>query len=275
MIGGKQNDVNPLLGVTMGHRSVVRELRRARLDEKIEAIVLRVDSPGGEALTSDLILHEVSLCAAAKPTVVSMVDVAASGGYIISYRATRMLANPLTVTGSIGSISALFDLSGLYEHLGVSKDGVAIGPMAELGLDTRAPTDAEWQAFETSHVAGYEDWLADVAARRGLSFAAAESLADGRVFTGREAVANGLIDGLGNLQTAIREAASLAGIAPETPLVVVHLPRPTGLLQQLLGGDDQDGAAVAAGLRWELHNLLRSQVQSTRQLLQAGGEPRL
>lgn len=270
MIGGRHNDVNPLLGVTMGNESIVRELRRARLDEKVEAIVLRVDSPGGEALTSDLILREVTLAAAAKPVVVSMVDVAASGGYIISYHATRLLANPLTLTGSIGSITALFDLSGLYDRLGIAKDAVLAGPMAGLGSDTRPPTAAEWQAFERAHVASYEDWLRDVAEQRGLSFAAAESLADGRVFTGEEAAANGLIDGLGNLQTAIREAALLAGIAPEVALEVVHLPERQGALQQILGRGGSTGATLSAWLRWELYRLLRGEARATAQLLQAG-----
>lgn len=269
MIGGKENDVNPLLGLTMGHETIVRELRRARLDESIAAIVLRVDSPGGDALTSDLILHEVSLAAAAKPLVVSMVDVAGSGGYMISYHATRMLANPLTMTGSIGSISVMFDLRGLYERLGVGKDAVAIGPMAELGLDNRAPTPAEWRAFESAHIAGYEDWVGDVAVKRGLSFEALKNLADGRVFTGAEAAANGLIDGLGDLQTALREAASLAGIAPEIPLKVVHLPERQGLLAQLLSGGESSGSAVSTWLRRELYRLLHQEVKTTARLLQA------
>ncbi len=268
MIGGKESGVNPLLGVTMGHASIVRELQRARRDDKVEAIVLRVDSPGGESLASDLIRHEIALCAAVKPTVVSMVDVAASGGYMISYHATKMLANPLTFTGSIGSISAMFDFSGLYERLGIAKDAVAVGPMAELGRETRAPTAAEWRAFETAHVAGFEDWLRDVAAKRGLTFAEAENLAYGRVFTGAEAAANGLIDGLGDLQAALREAAALAGIAPEVPLEVLHLPQRKGMLQQLLGGGDAE-TTVGAWLRWGIYRLARSEVAAAERILAA------
>jgi protease IV len=268
MIGGRESGVNPLLGLTMGHETIVRELQRARRDEKVAAIVLRVDSPGGDALTSDLIKHEVSLCAAAKPTVVSMVDVAASGGYMISYHASKLLANPLTVTGSIGSISAMFDAGRLHGKLGIDKDGVSIGPMADLGRDDRPPTEDEWRAFEAAHVAGYEDWLRDVAARRGLTYETARGLADGRVFTGNEAVASGLIDGLGNLQAAIREAASLAEIAPETPLQVRHLPARSSPLEQMLGGGSGSGA-VASWLRWELYRLLRADVQETTRLLQA------
>jgi protease-4 len=278
MIGGRESGMNPLLGLTMGHESIVRELRRARQSEKVKAIVLRVDSGGGESLTSDLIRREVELCAAAKPTVVSMVDVAASGGYMISYCATKLLANPLSVTGSIGSISAFFDASGLYERLGVGKDAVTVGPMAELGRDARAPTPAEWQAFERAHIAGFEDWMRGVAEHRNLTFAEVESRAYGRVFTGAEAAANGLIDGVGNLQAAVREAASLAGIAPEVPLKLVHLPEPTSPLQQILGGGRDSGgelsagpaATVAAWLRWELYRLVRHDLLATVRLLRSG-----
>jgi protease-4 len=267
-IAGRESGVNPLLGITMGHETVVADLQRARFDDEVKAIVLRVDSPGGEGLASDLIGHEVALCAAAKPTVVSMGDVAASGGYQIAFRATRLLADPLSVVGSIGSISGYFDLSGLYDRIGMDKDGVEVGPLAGLGRDDRAPTDHEWEAFTAAHEAGFADWLHEVAEERGLTFAEAEQLAYGRVFTGREAVANGLIDGLGNLQAAIREAAGLAGVAPETALSVVHLPAQPGLLESLFGDDPAPGSPVTAAARYLLHKQLRTELMETRQLLQ-------
>jgi len=267
LIGGRQSGANPLLGIMMGHESVVRDLQRARRDEKVKALVFRVDSPGGESLASDLIGHEVALCAAAKPTVVSMANVAASGGYMISFRATRLLADPQSIVGSIGSISAFFDASGLYAKLGVSKDAVAAGPMAGLGCDFRPPTEAEWRAYEAAHYADFNEWLRDVAEQRGLSFAAAEQLAYGRVFTGEEAAQNGLIDGLGGLDAAIREAASLAGIAPETPLKVVHLPQRQDLLAQILDRDEEPDAPVAAALHWAVYRQLRAELATTRRVL--------
>ena len=267
MIAGRESGVNPVFGVTMGHESVVRELRRARLDEDVEAIVFRIDSPGGEGLASNLIGHEVALCAAAKPTVVSMADVAASGGYQIAFRATRMLADPMSVVGSIGSISGFFDMSGLYEKIGVSTDAVSMGPMAEMGRDDRAPTAAEWEAFRTRHEANFEAWLRAVAQQRGMTFEAAEQLAYGRVFTGEEAVANGLIDGIGNLDAAVREAASLAGIAPEVPLTLVHLPEPQDMVQSLLGGGDDPSAPVTSALRWALYRQARVELNQTLHLL--------
>jgi protease-4 len=218
-------------------------------------------------LTSDLIGHEVALCAEAKPTVVSMVDVAASGGYQIAFRATRMLASPLSVVGSIGSISALFDMSGWYDHIGLSKDAVEAGPMAGLGRDDRPPTAEEWAAFQASHEAGFNDWLTQVAERRGFTMAEVQARAYGRVFTGEEAVANGLIDGLGNLQDAIAQAAELAGLDADQPVTVVHLPERQGVLEQVLGSEAGPSDPVATFLRWRLYQQLRTDWSITRQLL--------
>jgi protease-4 len=267
MIGGRENGVSPLFGITMGHESVVRELQRARRDDDVAAIVFRVDSGGGDGLTSDLIGHEIALCAAAKPTVVSMVDVAASGGYQISFRATRLLADPLSVVGSIGSISAYFDMSGWYETIGLSKDTVEVGPMAGLGRDDRAPTEDEWAAFTASHYAGFNDWLQQVADRRGFTFAEMEERAYGRVFLGDQALAQGLIDGIGNLEDAVAQAAELAEVEPGTPLTVVHLPERQSTLDQLLGNEAGPSDPVALAVRWRLYNQLRAEWNLTRQLM--------
>lgn len=266
-IGGRENNVNPLLGMMMGHESVVRELQRARLDDEVDAIVFRVDSGGGDGLTSDLIGHEVDLCAQAKPTVVSMVDVAASGGYQISFRASHLMADAMSVVGSIGSISAFFDMSDFYAKIGVSKDSVEAGPMASLGRDDRAPTEAEWQAFQTSHYAGFNDWLQQVADRRGLSFAEMEERAYGRVFTGREALELDLIDSIGNLDEAIAKAVELAGIDTDEAPRVVHLPEPVGTLDELMGNTPGRTDPVTLALRWKLYSELRQELQLTRHML--------
>lgn len=265
MIGGRENGVNPLLGIMMGHESVVRELQRARLDDEVEAIVFRVDSGGGDGMTSDLIGHEIGLCAAAKPTVVSMVDVAASGGYQIAFRATRLLAGPLTVVGSIGSISGLFDMSGWYEKIGYGEDGVEAGPMAGLGRDDRPPTEAEWQAFVAGHETGFADWMRQVAEKRGLSLAEMEELAYGRVFTGEEAVANGLIDGLGHLDDALALAAELAEV-PADEISVVHLPEPVGLLEEILGDAPGPADPVTLAVKWRLYRQFQAEIALTRRM---------
>ncbi|MBE0567579.1 MAG: S49 family peptidase [Krumholzibacteria bacterium] len=269
-IGGRENRVDPLLGVMMGHESIVRELQRCRHDDKVEAVVLRIDSGGGESLASDLMAHEVDLLAAVKPVVISMVDVAASGGYYIAYKGTKLMASPLTITGSIGSINGLFNLKGLYDRIGVDKDGIAMGPMAEYGTDMRDPTDAEWARHTEAHWLSFNEWLADVAKERGLEFAAAESLAHGRTWTGTQAVANGLIDAVGNLDDAIALAAELAELDPAKVPTVVHLPREKGLVASLLGGDAGADDPVAAAVRSALYRGLRAQVRETGAFLRDG-----
>lgn len=268
-IGGRENRVDPLMGVMMGHETIVAQLRRARLDDDVKAVVFRVDSGGGESLASDLISHEVDLLTKIKPVVVSMVDVAASGGYMISYRATKMMADPLTVTGSIGSINGFFDMSGFRDKIGVNNDHVFKGPMAMLGTDDRAPTDEEWERHVDAHWRSFNTWLADVADRRGMEFEHAETLAHGRVWTGRQAVANELIDRTGDLRDAVRWAAELAGLDPEQPVSTVHLPESRDLLQTLLS-DDAPDADVAAVLRAAVWSSLRRDADQTLRFMERG-----
>ncbi len=268
-IGGRENRVDPFFGMMMGHESIIRELRRCRLDDDVAAVVFRVDSGGGESLASDLISHEVALLAEVKPVVVSMVDVAASGGYMISFRATKMMADPLTVTGSIGSINGFFDVSGLRERIGVNMDHVAKGPMAMLGTDDRAPTAEEWERHADAHWRSFNSWLEDVAEERGMEFAYAETLAHGRVWTGRQAVDNGLIDRTGDLRDAVAWAAELAEIDPDDTVGTVHLPESKDLLATLMS-DDAPDADVVAALRSAVWSGLRNDVRESGRFLHRG-----
>jgi len=247
--------------VTMGHETIRAELRRAREDDDVAAIVFRVDSPGGDALASDLMGHEVEITAAVKPVVVSMVDVAASGGYHISYRASRILADPTSIAGSIGSISGKFNMRGLYDKLGVTFDSVTKGPNALMDSDLQDYTPEQWQRFTDNHWAGFNDWLKDVAEHRGLSFEQAESLAHGRVFSGRQARDNGLVDELGDLARAIEVAKELAEVPADEQVTVAHYPEKQGLLEGLLG----DGVATAA--RWLVYRVVRQDLAQTWELV--------
>jgi len=248
MLGGRESRVDPLLGPMIGHETVCAEFRRARRDEKVAAVVFRIDSSGGEALCSDLIGHEVEITAKVKPVVVSMVDVAASGGYHVSYRASRIVALPATTTGSIGSISGKVNIKGLLDRLGVTYSDVTLGPNALLGSDRRDYTPEEWEIFTRNHWADFNAWLADVAEHRGLPFAEAEKLAHGRVWTGRQAVQNRLIDETGGLPRAIAAAKELAKIAADDKVTVAHFPEKQGLLATLTsgGGSDKNGGQAAA-----------------------------
>ena len=269
-IGGRNNRVDPLMGVMMGHETIVRELQRCRYDDDVKAVVFRVDSGGGESLASDLMAHEVELLASVKPVVVSMVDVAASGGYYIAYKGNKIMADPLTITGSIGSITGFFNMKGFYEKIGINKDGVTWGPMAELGTDMRDPTEEEWERHVDAHYKSFNAWLADVAEKRGMTFEHAETLAHGRVWTGRQALENGLIDAVGNLDDAVALAAELAELDQEKPPTLVHLPESRDLLGSLLGDDPGVDDPVAAALRAAFYRELRAQARLTLDHLESG-----
>jgi protease-4 len=253
MIGGRRSTVNPLLGVMMGHETVVEDLRRARMDEDIEAVVFRVDSRGGEGLASDLIGHEVEVTSRVKPVVVSMVDVAASGGYLISYRANKIVADPMTITGSIGSINGKVNMKKFYDKLGVTHDFVTKGPMALMFSDYRNFTEKEWERFKEDHWNGFNAWLRDVAQHREMSFEEAEKLAYGRVWTGRQAKANGLLDELGGLDRAVEVAKELAGIPADEKVTILHYPIKKGMLSSIFGGKGELNAAA----RWILYRFIR------------------
>lgn len=253
MIGGRRSTVNPLLGVMMGHETVMADLRRARMDDDIEAVIFRVDSRGGEGLASDLIGHEVEVTSRVKPVVVSMVDVAASGGYLISYRASKIVADPMTITGSIGSISGKVNMKEFYDKLGVTHDFVTKGPMALMFSDYRNFTEKEWERFKEDHWNGFNAWLRDVAQHREMSFEEAEKLAYGRVWTGRQAKANGLLDELGGLDRAVEVAKELAGIPADEKVTVLHYPERKGALSSIFGGKGELNTAA----RWILYRFIQ------------------
>jgi len=263
-IGGRKSGVNPILGVMMGHETVVADLRRARKDDKVAAVVFRVDSRGGEALASDLIGREVERTAKVKPVVVSMVDVAASGGYHISYRASKIVADPMTLTGSIGSITMKPNLKGLYDKLGITYDFVTKGPMALMYSDYRNFTPEERERFEKNHWDGFNDWLRDIAEHRGMTFEEAEKLAHGRVWTGRQAKANGLVDELGGLDKAVAMAKDLAGIPEEEQVTLLHYPKKKGLLSMFFGGGHDSHSVI----RWAVYRFVQDDLIDTYKMLE-------
>ena len=266
MIGGRKSKIDPMLGVMMGHETVIAELRRAKKDKNVAAIVFRVDSHGGEGLASDLIGHEVEMVSKEKPVVVSMVDVAASGGYYIAYEATKLVADPMTITGSIGSISGKFNMKGLYDKLGITMDFIEKGPNALFYSDYADFTPEQRKRFEENHWAGFDMWLRDVAEHRKMTYEQVTSLALGRVWTGRQAKANGLIDEVGGLDKAIEVAKDLAKIPADQQVSVVHYPKKKGLLQTLVGGE---GGGLAAAANWVIYRYIRDDVAETWNTLSA------
>ena len=241
-----ESGIDPVNGLTMGSETITRELRRARTSSRIDAVILRVDSPGGDALAGEMIARAVEITAREKPVVVSMSDVAASGGYEISYRADCIVALPGSVTGSIGSIIGKLNMRGLYNRIGVTKDEIGIGGKALMNSDYRDFSDEEWDVIKEEHWAFYRAWIADIARRRDMTVEEVDSLGRGRVWTGSQAIERGLIDELGGLDRALEEACDLAGIEDPSRVVLVHYPERMSLVQILLSGRLFDGTVEYA-----------------------------
>lgn len=196
----------------VGGAKFSREIRRLRQDSNVKAIVLRVNSPGGSAAASDHILRELRLAAETMPVVVSMGGYAASGGYYISTFGTRVFAEPSTITGSIGVFGMLFNVEGLGEKLGLSWDTVKTGHFADAITIARPKTEEEMALFQRATDKIYAEFTERVATGRGLPLERVEEIAQGRVWSGQQALDIGLVDELGGLSDAIAFAAKEAGL---------------------------------------------------------------
>jgi protease-4 len=226
-----------MAGMTAGSETVMRALRKARENSSIRAVVLRVDSPGGDAFAGDMISREVELTSYVKPVVVSMSDVAASGGYEIAYRADRIVALPGSITGSIGSITGKLNWRGFYNKIGITKDEMGIGDKAFIFSDYRDFSEAEWRVIEEEHWAFYRSWIEDIALYRDMRVGEVDSIARGRVWTGDQAVERKLVDETGGIQLAVEIACQLADIDDPSRVTLVHLPKPMTFLQSILSGE--------------------------------------
>ena len=189
-----------------------KAIRKARLDEKVKALVLRINSPGGSALASETIWREVMLTKKVKPVIVSMGSVAASGGYYIAAPADTIIASPTTITGSIGVFGLFFNGKGLANQLGVTIDTVKTNPMADIMTGSRAVTAQEREIIQMEIEQIYDNFITRVAEGRKMSKADVDSLAQGRVWSGVDAKRLGLIDMYGGLETAIEVAAKKVGL---------------------------------------------------------------
>ncbi|GAB1821996.1 signal peptide peptidase SppA [Herbidospora sp. RD11066] len=206
-------------GNAMGSDTISAAIRAARRDDKVRAIVFRVDSPGGSYTASDSIWREVILAKrAGKPVVVSMGDVAASGGYFVSMAADMIFAQPGTLTGSIGVFGGKAVLGGLMERLGIATEIVAEGANAGMFSSTRPFSESQWTRINAWLDRVYDDFVGKVAEGRGMERDKAESLAKGRVWTGADARDHGLVDALGGVEDALAEARKRAGLAADAPV---------------------------------------------------------
>jgi protease IV len=218
----------------LGGDTVASELRQARDDSSIRAIILRVDSPGGSAVASDVIRREVDLATREKPVVVSMSDVAASGGYWISMAANKIVADPATITASIGVLSGKFNLAGLYQLLGLSTDFVATSDNATMYSDQQNFTPGQQKIVQKMLDDIYANFTRGVAEGRKLPLADVDKIAKGRVWSGEDAKRLGLVDYLGGLGRSIAVAKSLAHIPASESVELVRMPKPRTFFDLLL-----------------------------------------
>lgn len=207
---------------------------KARTDDSVQAVVLRVDSPGGSALASDLIWREVMLTQREKPVVVSMGDVAASGGYYIAMAAGTIVAHPSTLTGSIGVFGGKLNMKGLYNKVGLTKEIITYGQNSTLYSDYGGFTPTERERVEKLMKTIYEDFVGKAATGRNKSFAEIDEIAQGRVWTGQQAKALGLVDELGGLDTALSIAKEQAGFSADDAVNLIVLPKQKPFFEQLM-----------------------------------------
>jgi protease-4 len=200
---------------TMGSASVLRLLGRLSEDRAIKALVFRVSSPGGSGVASDLIRKKLARISEKIPVVISMSDVSASGGYLISLGAHKIIADPMSLTGSIGIVSGKFNLEGFYCKLGVSKELLPLGKKSLMFSSSRGFFEDEEKKLDELMRYYYGEFVRTVSEERDMSPGEAEKAAKGRVWTGRQAEALGLVDGLGGLWDAVNVAAREAGLPPD------------------------------------------------------------
>ncbi len=233
----------------IGGDSTAQLLYRARMDKHVKAVVLRVNSPGGEVYAAERIRRQVELLRkAGKPVVVSMGDVAASGGYWISMNADRIYAEPNTITGSIGIFGMVYNAPGLLDKLGVHSDGVSVGPLADAGNIAR-PLDPKMATLMQGVIdQGYRRFVGGVAKARGKDFKQIDAIAQGRVWTGRQALARGLVDKLGGLHDAVAYAAEKAGLGKHYAVRYVAPAAVSDLQRVMLNFGDSGMARAMAGI---------------------------
>jgi len=260
IINSGESGFDPLNGEVAGSAPLLKAIRSARADTNVRAIVVRIDSPGGSSVASDVIWRELTVTRDEKPSrplVASMSDLAASGGYYVAMAAPSIVAQPGTLTGSIGIFGGKFITGGVFEKVGANIESVIIGRNAGIESPERQFTDSERQKLREQIRDFYNGFIQKVAASRKMPVERVDQLAQGRVWTGAQARERGLVDALGGLDRAIALAKERAGIAADTEVEVVTYPARKTLAElviEQLSGSGSDGQidallSLASGLR--------------------------
>lgn len=230
---------------------IASEIRKARESSSIKAIVLRVNSPGGSLTASDIIWREVQMTKGVKPIIASMSDLAASGGYYISMACDSIVAQPNTITGSIGIFGMMFNLDPfLKQKLGITHDVVKTGDYSDIMTVTRDLSDFERSIIQKGVNKGYETFISKVAAGRGMEVEDVKKVASGRVWSGKQAKENGLVDVLGDMDDAVKIAAMKAGLTDDYR--VSYYPRKQPFMQELLGKLSEEVKLAIGGPELEI-----------------------
>jgi protease-4 len=267
-INGGKSGYDPMNGSIVGSETLITYIRQARRDSSVRAIVLRIDSPGGSASASDAIWRELMIAKTERenrPLVASMSDLAASGGYYIAMPAQVIVAQPSTLTGSIGIFGGKIVTGGLYEKLGARVDSTSIGAHAEMNSPVRPYSPADVKKVDEQLQAFYDQFVEKVAAARHSTPEKIDALAQGRVWTGQQAKQNGLVDALGGLNHAIAVAKERAKISADSDVeIVVYPPRKNfyEILSEELSGTGDSAAARS----WLTANLSKGELEVLRAL---------
>ncbi|XP_057951947.1 serine protease SPPA, chloroplastic [Malania oleifera] len=243
----------------------IEKIRNIRESKRYKAVVIRIDSPGGDALASDLMWREIRLLSATTPVIASMSDVAASGGYYMAMAAGNIVAENLTLTGSIGVVTGKFNLGKLYEKVGFNKEIISRGKFAELSIaDNRSFRPDEAELFAKSAQNAYNQFRDKAAFSRSMTVEKMEEVAQGRVWTGKDAATRGLVDAIGGFSRAVAIAKQKANIPQDTEVTLVELSRPSPTLPEILSGIGNSIIGVDSTLKELLQSLTFSEEVQAR-----------
>ena len=266
VINSGKSGYDPVNGAVVGSDTLIDSIRQARRDGSLRAIVLRIDSPGGSTTASDAIWRELMIARnerADRPIVASMSDLAASGGYYIAMPAQVIVAQPSTLTGSIGIYGGKIVTGGVYEKLGAHIEATSIGKHAEINSPVRPYNADERRKLEEQLQAFYDQFIEKVATSRHTTPEKIDAIAQGRVWTGRQAKQNGLVDALGGLDAAVAIAKQRAKLAADSEVELVVFP-PRKSFYEILSdqfGGGSDRLAVSA---WLSANLSKGELDALR-----------
>jgi len=260
MRGESRREFNPLFGMSdiMGSETIARAFRAIRKDNEIKAVVFRIDSPGGSALASEIIREEMARTAEKIPVVVSMSNVAGSGGYWITCGAHRIVADPGTITGSIGVLTGHLNMEGFYnDKLGITFGKADFGANADIYGGLEDWNDQQRAIVDRVLDKIYDRFVTLVSESRGMSWDSVDAIGRGRVFTGAQARENGLVDEVGGFDIALAEAKGLAGIDVDAKIRLVDFPRIKPWWQQFVKKRSDDQVAIESAIR-EFETLMRT-----------------